>query len=187
GGFEGRLSVREGPPAHDLVGPNGEHKPIPRHLGRDAAMPTPLALVADQRDDLSSLSLAHVLNLELEVFPRGQPPSPIDPYAVMASVYPCQVKGDATGPRSVPFDVGVVEVECPLVISASKRLQQVAYNLHVLVRHRPPQYRGATYFAISDACRYCFGDVAGECRLDSPHLRRMGPGGVGSGFHCRRP
>jgi hypothetical protein len=123
-------------PAHDLAAANGEHHPVCGDLGRDATVPSPLALVAEQRHDVVT-RVPQILDLELDVLPRRQPASPKGPNALVAAVHARYVGDRLLYSRGVPFDLRIVEVECSLVIAPPKGLNQVANELDVLLRHRP--------------------------------------------------
>ena len=95
------MLVRINPPAHELATENGEHQPIRRHLDDDAPVSPHLALIADQRHDLVTC-IQDVLHLELEVFPRLQPASPVGSNTLVAAV-------DA---RETPSNPGGAQVVC---------------------------------------------------------------------------
>src|SRR4029079_2964620 len=115
GGFEGRFLVGIGAPSNDLPAANREHQPIRLYLGDDPAMPSPLALVSDQRDHLIT-RVDHILKLEVEVAPRRKPVPPVSPYALVPVVDAGDVVGQPSHhSRRIPFDLRVIEVERPLM------------------------------------------------------------------------
>jgi hypothetical protein len=88
-------------------------------------MPSPLALISDQRDHLIT-RVDHILKLEVEVTPRRKPVPPVSPYALVPVVDPHDVVGQPSDhSRRIPFNLRVIELEGPLMLAVREPLQQV--------------------------------------------------------------
>ena len=116
---------------------NGEHQPVRRRLGDDAAVPAPLALIANR---------TRPPRLQSRPRPALRTRGPPTPAATAASrcEHPC---GPGRRPRivhrfaewtglCVPLDIGGIEREHRLVLPVREHLQQSPHQLNVLLRHR---------------------------------------------------
>jgi len=79
-------------------------------------VPPPLALIADQSHYVVTC-VSHILNLKLKVSPRRQPLSPSMCEPLVAVIDAKEITG---GGIVLPHDVGVVEVECTLVVAGAE-------------------------------------------------------------------
>ena len=106
-----------------------------RYLGRDATVPSPLALVADQRHYPCHLAVSHVLDLELSSSTRTTSVARESERRRGHGRRPPR-SGIVLPPARHPIRSRSRRSRTPARDRAAESVKQVADSLHVLLRHR---------------------------------------------------